>query len=223
MYCENCKVYVETPTNECPLCKHPLKKSDIEQNVSYPSIKKISNIKKLIKRIISTILFSAMIICVMINIILFQGNYWSAIVVVGCLAGLVMMQYAMKKWIRLSKTIFAGSVCMVLLLIAIDIFAANDSINKASWSLDYTMPLIFAVALISSTVFLFFGKLYFSEFCFNTVMLSIINILLLLRITWTMVKWPLIVSGSLGIVVIMLLLFIFRERFFDQIKRKFHA
>ena len=27
MYCENCKVYVETPTLECPLCKANLKES----------------------------------------------------------------------------------------------------------------------------------------------------------------------------------------------------
>lgn len=223
MYCENCKIYVETPTLECPLCKANLKESEIKAAVSYPSIKKISNIRKLIKRIISAILISTIIICTMINFVLFNGNYWSTVVDVACIASLIMLQYAMRKWIRINKTIFTGSICLVILLIVIDIFATSDSINKASWSLDYTLPLIFSVALISSTVFLFFGKLYFSEFCFTTVMLSIINILLLIRITLTPVKWPLIVSGSLGVVVIMLLLFIFRERFFDQIKRKFHA
>lgn len=223
MYCEHCKIYVETPTLECPLCKTNLKESDTLVNVSYPSIKKISNIRKLIKRIISTVLLSAMIICTMINFVLFNGNYWSTIVDAGCIACLIMLQYAIRKWIRINKTIFAGSFCLVALLIVIDMFATTSSIKVATWSLNYTMPLIFLGALAASTVFLFFGKVYFSEFCFTSLMLSIVNILLLIRLPYTIIKWPLILSGSLGVIVIMLHLIIFKEKFLEQLKRKFHA
>ena len=153
----------------------------------------------------------------------FNGVYWCTIVDAGCLAVICMFQFAMRKWIRLGKTLFTGTICITILLIIIDMFASKDQIKEASWSLDYTMPLILSASLIATTVFLFFGNRYFSEFYHHSIILSILNILTLIRINKTTIIWPLLVSSSLGVVVIMLLLFIFKDKLFDQIKRKFHA
>ena len=50
MYCKSCNVKVETHTNVCPLCKRNLIEDDTLEVINYPSIKKISSIRKLIRR-----------------------------------------------------------------------------------------------------------------------------------------------------------------------------
>ena len=223
MYCKSCNVYVETHTLVCPLCKKNLIEDNTQEVVNYPSIKKISSIRKLIRRIVLAVCISAIIICTMINLLTFNGSYWATIVDVGCLAVILMFQFSMRKWVRLGKTLFSGTLCIIILLIAIDMFAYKEKVSSASWSLNYTMPLILAGSLITSTVFLFFGDLFFSEFYNHAITLSVLNILTLLRINKTDVIWPILVSASLGIVVIMMMLFIFKEKLFEQFKRKFHA
>lgn len=223
MYCKSCNVYVETHTLVCPLCKKNLIEDNTQEVVNYPSIKKISSIRKLIRRIVLAVCLSAIIICTMINLLTFNGSYWATIVDVGCLAVILMFQFSMRKWVRLGKTLFSGTLCIIILLIAIDMFAYKEKVSSASWSLNYTMPLILAGSLITSTVFLFFGDLFFSEFYNHAITLSVLNILTLLRINKTDVIWPILVSASLGIVVIMMMLFIFKEKLFEQFKRKFHA
>ena len=159
----------------------------------------------------------------MINILTFSGSYWAAIVDVGCLASMLMFQFSMRKWVRLGKTLFSGTICIIILLIVIDMFAYKDQVSNASWSLDYTLPLILAASLVTSTVFLFFGNSFFSEFYNHAITLSILNILTLIRINKTSVLWPILVCASLGVVVLLMMLFIFKEKLFEQIKRKFHA
>lgn len=223
MYCKSCNVKVETHTLVCPLCKKNLIEDNTQEVVNYPSIKKISNIRKLVRRIVFAACFSAILICTMINILTFSGSYWAAIVDVGCLASMLMFQFSMRKWVRLGKTLFSGTICIIILLIVIDMFAYKDQVSNASWSLDYTLPLILAASLVTSTVFLFFGNSFFSEFYNHAITLSILNILTLIRINKTSVLWPILVCASLGVVVLMMMLFIFKEKLFEQIKRKFHA
>lgn len=223
MYCKGCNVKVETHTLVCPLCKKNLIEDNTQEVVNYPSIKKMSNIRKLVRRIVFAACFSAILICTMINILTFSGSYWAAIVDVGCLASMLMFQFSMRKWVRLGKTLFSGTICIIILLIAIDMFAYKDQVSNASWSLDYTLPLILAASLVTSTVFLFFGNSFFSEFYNHAITLSILNILTLIRINKTSVLWPILVCASLGVVVLMMMLFIFKEKLFEQIKRKFHA
>ncbi len=223
MYCKSCKVKVETHTLECPLCKKQLIEDNTLEIVIYPSIKKISNIRKLIRRIVFAVCLSAILICTMINYITFNGSYWATIVDVGCLAVIIMFQFSLRKWIRLGRTLFSGTILLIILLICIDIFAYKDQMRSASWSLDYTMPFILCTSLIISTVFLFLGNLFFAEFFGHAITLSILNILTLIRINKTPIIWPILVSSSLGVVVIMILIFIFKEKLFEQFKRKFHT
>ena len=63
MYCKSCNVYVETHTLVCPLCKKNLIEDNTQEVVNYPSIKKISSIRKLIRRIVLAVCLSAIIIC----------------------------------------------------------------------------------------------------------------------------------------------------------------
>ena len=57
MYCKSCNVKVETHTNVCPLCKRNLIEDDTLEVINYQRKKKISSIRKLIRRIVYTILF----------------------------------------------------------------------------------------------------------------------------------------------------------------------
>ena len=72
-------------------------------------------------------------------------------------------------------------------------------------------------------MFLFLGDLFFSEFYNHSLTLSVLNIFTLIRINKTDIIWPILVSASLGVVVIMMMLFIYKEKLFEQFKRKFHA
>ena len=182
MYCKSCNVKVETHTNVCPLCKRNLIEDDTLDVINYPSIKKISSIRKLIRRIVFAVCLSAILICTMINLLTFNGSYWSSIVDVGCLAVIIMFQFSMRKWVRIGKTLFTGTISIIALLIVIDMFAYKDQVSSASWSLDYTMPLILSSSLLTCAVFLFFGNLFFSEFYGHAITLSILNILTILRI-----------------------------------------
>jgi hypothetical protein len=146
MYCKSCNVKVETHTNVCPLCKRNLIDDDTLEVINYPSIKKISSIRKLIRRIVFAVCISAILICTMINLLTFNGSYWSSIVDVGCLAVIIMFQFSMRKWVRIGKTLFTGTISIIALLIVIDMFAYKDQVSSASWSLDYTMPLILSAS-----------------------------------------------------------------------------
>ena len=105
MYCKSCFVKVETHTKVCPLCKKNLIEDDTLEIVNYPSIKKFSSIRKLIRRIVLAVCLSAMLICTMINLVTFHGSYWATIVDVGCLAVILTFSPVLSIYAQKTETL----------------------------------------------------------------------------------------------------------------------
>ena len=61
MWCEKCGVHVKTETNDCPLCKHRLQEDNIVTYLTYPSLKRVSKVRKIFERIFAALMISCII------------------------------------------------------------------------------------------------------------------------------------------------------------------
>lgn len=224
MWCEKCGVHVKTETNDCPLCKHRLQEDNIVTYLTYPSLKRVSKVRKIFERIFAALMISCIIISGIINYATFElsNSYWSLIVIFSCLSLLFIYYRCKRKWHEASREIFYSSIFMAGLLICIDMFSKSN-ILAPSWSLDYTLPIIMSVSLLTCSVFIFIKKSFFKLFYGYTLLLCIINILLFFRLGYTNIKWPIIVSVSLGVLVLISSLIVLKENIKDELQRKFHA
>lgn len=225
MKCEKCNVYVKTLTDECPLCKHKLDKNETENlQLTFPSIKKYSRIKKIFQKIFVALMFSLMIICGLVNYATFEmyKSYWSVIAIFSCLLLLIIYKVTKRKWYEFAKTIFSSTLLVSCLLIIIDLFSI-EGISKPTWSIDYTLPLILVSGLIASFSFLVINKHYFSQFIFYTIILIVLNLAMFFNINNTDVIWPILVCVCSAIIALVTLLVVLREKLKDEFERRFHA
>ena len=224
MKCNYCNVIVDVNTTECPLCKHKLDGEVTGKQVKFPSIKKVSKAKKLVSRIIIALLLSSIFISGIVNYATFKytNSYWSMIVIGASISLLLIYYFAARRWYVFSKSIFWSSMLISFLLVLIDSFS-KEGVVTPTWSLDYTMPLIYAGSLIICFVFLFINRVYFSQFSFYTFLLVIINMLMLFRINKTEIVWPIIVCSGCAILVLILTALVLQDELKDEFKRRFHA
>lgn len=224
MKCEKCNVTINTKTSECPLCKHKLVGSIDNLDLTFPSIKKYSRIKKIFQKIFVALMFSVMVISALINYVTFEiyKSYWSVIVVFSCIVMLVIYKITKRKWYEFAKTIFGSVVLTGCLLIVIDCFSI-EGITKPTWSINYTLPILLASGLITSFSFLVINKQYFSQFIFYTIIFIILNLLMFINYKYTTVLWPILVCVCSAVIVLITLLVVLNDRLKDEFKRRFHA
>ena len=223
MYCNKCKVEVTTNTDECPLCKHPLVKSNTDTFESYPTLKSYHQNKKIAIKIISFIFILASIICGYINYVTYSGRLWSLIVICCCMFSLFIFKWSFKPGFKLNKYILYNSIGISIFLILLDV--TTDKITNfrvPTWSIYYTLPIILFAGLLLSLILMMSTRKLFQKFYLTVFTFCVLISLLLILIPFVPVKWAIFAAFGLVIATLLLIIIFYMDRVKEEITKKFH-
>ena len=138
MYCENCKVDVQTDTGICPLCHDELSKSTESIYPPRPRMIKKSTLS-LFSKIYWFIAIIASITVGYIDYTLSDKLTWSIIVAVGLLYTYVLIRNTIiaKSNVALKLLVQALFVCVLIFTIDYE-----TGTNETFWSLNYAIPFV---------------------------------------------------------------------------------
>lgn len=150
-YCPECKVYVASKRDKCPLCQGSLKIDKERSNKqSFPSYIKFKNQRKKWAAGISISAPIIIAICVVMNILTWDGFLWSLIVAVAVLYAWLVGLYTVRKTDHIGQKLMLHGIGISALLVVINFVTASPTMTDsqflenfseiAKWSLDYAMP-----------------------------------------------------------------------------------
>lgn len=150
-YCPSCKVHVVSRGEKCPLCQGELERGEVAAaKKPFPSYIKFINLRKRLARGISIAAPVIIGLCVLINLLTWNGFLWSLIAGVAILYAWLVGLYTVRRTDHLGQKLLLHAIGISTLLIVINFVTASPSMTSslflknfseiARWSLDYAMP-----------------------------------------------------------------------------------
>ncbi|MFO8055406.1 MAG: DUF6320 domain-containing protein [Bacteroidales bacterium] len=237
--CKNCGVKLEKHMNYCPLCGHasPATESDNEEhfndNIQNPKKKSLSDYlmlsdlqkRKLLWKISTIILISALIVTIIINLLFNSQITWSkysTTVILVLFANITLIWYTPRNL----YVLIGGS----LLSTAILLFLLDHYQGSLSWSLNLGIPLLLAVYVLGFALYVIIKNLNdkgLNMIAYILLATSILSVLTELLISlnstgeWSL-HWSLIVLASVLPASLLLFFIHYRLKKGTELKRFFH-
>ena len=182
--CIRCNLNIADDAIKCPLCNGVLEGSDEnahdlnQESVSttYPDI---SNSLRTMQLIIRIIIFAAIVsevVVLFVNYMTFDGIYWSLIVGLGLLFGVLTILYCFRQRRSLQRIVQVEMFLGIILLILLDHLLGGDG-----WSYKYALPILFVAVDIGVVVIMIVGIDGWQTYIMTeivTVLLSLVLIIL---------------------------------------------
>ena len=201
--CMRCKIDIVDDTQECPLCHGVLdgeNNSEDFVSVTYPNVAEILKLPILVIRIVifaSVIVLAATMI---INYITFDGVYWSAIVAVGLFYGCFTLVLLLKERKSLQRNIQIQMWMVIILSVVMDYL-----LDFRGWSLKYAIPITVVAIDIGVIVFMIIKINGWQAFIMSeivTFLISVINIVLMLKDITDVSLFAMAAVGFTGLVLL---------------------
>ncbi|NCA95070.1 MAG: hypothetical protein EOM79_03165, partial [Epsilonproteobacteria bacterium] len=133
-YCPECKVQVVSKGEKCPLCQGPLDRGEKPASKKpFPSYIKFVNLRKRWARGISLAAPVAIGICVLINLLTWNGFLWSLIVGVAILYAWLVGLYTVRRTDHLGQKLLLHAIGISALLIVINFVTASPSMTSSEF------------------------------------------------------------------------------------------
>ena len=145
-YCDRCKISVRGTFKKCPLCQRPLLGTSSEKNC-YPEIMAVYNKIKFRTRIVLFVLICIGLISVAINLIIPESGTWSRAVVFGLIYLWISMSLAIHQRRSIPKNITLQAAVVSIACVIMDFLT-----KWYGWSIDFVLPSVFTVAIISMSI-----------------------------------------------------------------------
>ncbi len=230
-YCVNCGVELADDINVCPLCRtpvyHPGKETDPDLKPVFPVGRgEVGAIRNDVAMLFSVVLGSTAAACILLNLLVFRMNLWSAYVAGACLV----------LWVLSLPVMFVRKVPAALALLAdgavVSLYCGMISWFHPgeNWYPEVALPLIWMIAI--------FIGIYGA--CLRMVKMSILSraallfgeagiLALLTEVVLTLhfdghifVSWSAVAATCCGVIVAALLTIIKRSRLREEVRRRMH-
>lgn len=221
MYCNKCKVKVAGNKKICPLCQNDLKKdniSELDQEV-FPVIPTVYKKFKLFFKILIFTSICACVICVALNIMLFESVWWSVFVVLGIICVWISLFIAIQKRRNIPKNliyqVFFASVISVIW----------DSVTGwKGWSLDFAIPCVCIAAMIAMAVLSLVLNIHIQDFIIYFIVNIIFGIIptLFLLLNIVHITYPSIICITGSIITLAALIVFEGANMVSELKKRFH-
>ncbi|MEG2564578.1 MAG: DUF6320 domain-containing protein, partial [Bacilli bacterium] len=219
MYCEYCHVTVTDNLQKCPLCQNKLTKQKKIQTSSFPQIPTILKQYNLLFKSLSFLSVITCLISLFINYIVSPKLWWSIFVILGVISAWITVITTIKKRHNLSHSVFYQTITIIGLTITWDILTGWHS-----WSIDYILPIITIIAIVTSTTINKVMKLkpentliYFMLIC----LLGITSLILLLFNCLT-TNYPSIICTIVTTIAISALVIFEGKTLLEELKKRLH-
>jgi hypothetical protein len=220
MKCENCKVQVNSLSDNCPLCgKYISPNSEREQN-AYPhlnrSAEEVKHSEKVKIILFLTIVFT--IFMFTINLLTPHRFIWSMIPISAVwLIWLVFGIPIIKKKIT-PLMIFQDNIIISIFLIIIDV-----TLKQNGWAMSYVVPFILSGSAFVITLMVMYIKMTWKEFyLFQMTIVAICFIPIVTRLFFRYEFGPSIVSAIYGLVTILAMAMFGDKKFKYETKKRLH-
>ena len=219
-YCDDCNVYVADCLEYCPLCGKRLTEHPSE-NELYPHVSKKTYVdsRSLMTEYLSLATFLIIAICVVINLLTWDGTPWFLAVAAPVLYAWVLIR------VTIISDVSAGLKTLLQMVSVIGMFMAFDFVvGRLGWSYEVMMPLILGLGIAYIDFYSCFHKSYWRENLLYAVLFLLMGfiplILYLVGIKIAIVPLVLCTFAS-GITILGILRFALRH-VKSEMQKKFH-
>jgi|GEM_PF-2400211 len=220
-YCDDCEVSVHPGYARCPLCHKDL--GPAEGDLPYPRVKATTYEKKhLTKRmkVLIALTIFALGVCVLVNLVIWQGVLWSMLVVGPALyAWLLVAGTLLTPWQKGAK------VLMQLAGIAALLIAIERVTPAHTWAHNYVIPFLIISAIIMEIYYTYENRIRWRENLVYAVFAIFIGFapLALWLAGVIVVWWPAVICAFMAaFTLIGMRLFAVRQLKSEMVKR-FHV
>lgn len=153
-YCPNCRLFVSGSRSRCPLCQGDLCATDrqppfppLKSRETFPRVPDLFKQHNLFLRFLVFLSVAASVISLAVNYLLPTQIWWSLFVVFGIACVWISLSLAIKKRRNLPKNILWQVFLAAVLSLLWDL-----ATGWHRWSLDYFLPILFTLAIVSMWV-----------------------------------------------------------------------
>lgn len=219
--CKNCNIKLRTHHENCPLCHGVLTGEFDENDRVFPLVPpKKQTAEKQFMQWVSFGALAIIIVCGLINYMLFDGIWWSAFVTGALLCTWLVLAVATAKRRNLLKSVTWQLVILIALAILWDVFT-----GWYGWSIDFVLPLAILSALCAVIVIAGIKKMTSCEYMTYVQMVCMAGIApFVLLVTHTVnVSLPSAICVGACVLTFAAMIIFRRNAFFAEIKKKFHV
>lgn len=230
-YCVNCGVELDSNLKKCPLCNTPVYYKQLKEESKTSTFPKRRGEVEPVNRkdmiiFISGVLFSIMLTCTLLNVLVYDQVWWSVPVVGGCFTVWIFFIAAMfAKKISIYGMIFVDMIAMINYMFLISLL-----VNEQKWLYYIAAPIIIVIFLQWELVTLLSRKLPFSIwvgalYFFSMIAITCVAIEVILDLFFiekVMLTWSAIVLTVCVIVLVMIVLVLMMGRLRSNINRRLH-
>lgn len=219
MKCNRCNANISGKNKTCPICQNELVYDGRNREDVFPVIRIGSRKQKLFMNVVSLVLLSASVFCVMLNISVFPDVLWSPFVVAGAFCFWATLSLALKSRKHLPRAIF-WEVLFIAVLAAI----WDVSTGSHGWSIDYVIPILFTGAIITTRIVATILKMAINDYIVYLIINGVLGIIPLIFILTHILNVTIPSMICVSICAISLgMLFIFdRRQLMEEIYRRTH-
>lgn len=231
-YCVHCGVQLEETIKECPLCNTPI----INPNLKNPLVRTSpfptkSGQVEMVKRkdfaiLLSTVLLSTSVTCGLLNLLVFNTNSWSLLIIAICA---LIWVFAIPAIIYTKISIYT-SLLLDGVIVGIFLWVITFVTNTDAWFFEIAIPIVtLSTILIETFAFLMrhFRVSYLTTTLYLVIALAILCVGIEIPIDLYIndriqLTWSAVVLVVSTIIVVALITIISKKRFRETIRRKLH-
>lgn len=218
--CEECHTW--TRQKACPLCQKSMMGMETSADEGwYPSYLGRKFAKRRAPKI--AVLAGTLIIlaCLFINMAVMPQFLWIFYVAGAVLYTVVSFNHTILSKSHLGSKIVIQVVSMTSLLLIID---SQSGAEFLTWSVNYVVPLLIVLGMISITSIVFFRRIKWSSYFSFLLMMTVLGFLpaALIAAGVTTVIWPSVIAGGYAAAVILIMVIFAQQALLTQLGRRFH-
>lgn len=230
-YCKSCHIKVDSKRMTCPLCKDVLEKIDERHTKGYEEYsgyKEKPRKLHIVRKIFLFLSIIAIVVCIIVNILTFNGVFWSLIVI-----GTILYLWVLVKFTILSRKNIALKLILQALTISLLLFSIQIITPSTKWLVPYALPFVMIATSFSITLLILIKTMRYKDYMLYLVSVVLIGFLPLLLIVIKatrflfevgdkLITWPSITCCLYALFTI-IGLFLFGDRATkDEFKKRFH-
>lgn len=195
-FCKSCGVSVSEDLSNCPLCgKYLLKEGEKTKQTKYsfPQYNYISIAKEKALKIVKNIIFYAIIICVVVNLIFITNPFWFPLAIVPLFCLYMMFIHPFRHGGRFLSKIPATITYASIMLIFIDAYLHLNYHGALGWAIGYVVPLTWFAGILVCAIIGFSDNRLCLSYVRQVpliVLLSIAYLLIKVFVFKTIATWP---------------------------------
>lgn len=216
--CKSCKVRIENPLPECPLCGARTEDLGGEVNRDYPD-PRAGRPPERLRQAVLFAAFAGTLICVLINVLTSLQVLWS--VVAG--AGIWYLYFSTRFLLRQRKNYGAFTVLQVFLACML-VLAADYALGGEGWSLDYAVPFVIMSGGIALLAVGIVKPTRYREYMIHLLIIAFFGLvpIVLILFQWTHVPWTSAVCVCYSILSVLWMLIFSRRKLKSELKSRLH-